>query len=388
MTEVVLTDVAKHYGQTVAVESMSLTIGSGELVALLGPSGCGKTTTLRMVGGFVPLSAGRITVGGRDVSSLPPSRRNMGFVFQNYALFPHMTVAQNVAFGLQMRGLGRDETARKVTQALNRVRLGAYADRYPRQLSGGQQQRVALARALVIEPDVLLLDEPLSNLDASLRQEMKIEIRQLQQSLGLTTIFVTHDQDEAMSTADRMVLMYRGRVEQAAPPGRSLCTPSLGICGPVPRCRQPAGRQYDAGRDRFHTEIRADATRGRPAADPGQCHPCPARRGDRPDDGSGAGKRESSVWQDPDDNFSRRDGRISCHDRRWIDADQPGSGTRRGRCSRVAARHARQHALEARSRHGGNCGSWLKESIWMTAVIPDRHAVRGATDAGSVAQIG
>lgn len=225
MTEVVLTDVAKHYGQTVAVESMSLTIGSGELVALLGPSGCGKTTTLRMVGGFVPLSAGRITVGGRDVSSLPPSRRNMGFVFQNYALFPHMTVAQNVAFGLQMRGLGRDETARKVTQALNRVRLGAYADRYPRQLSGGQQQRVALARALVIEPDVLLLDEPLSNLDASLRQEMKIEIRQLQQSLGLTTIFVTHDQDEAMSTADRMVLMYRGRVEQAAPPAEVYARP-------------------------------------------------------------------------------------------------------------------------------------------------------------------
>ncbi len=225
MPEVVLTDVAKHYGQTVAVESMSLTIGSGELVALLGPSGCGKTTTLRMVGGFVPLSAGRITVSGRDVSALPPSRRNMGFVFQNYALFPHMTVAQNVAFGLQMRGVGRDKIAHKVTQVLDRVRLGSYAERYPRQLSGGQQQRVALARALVIEPDVLLLDEPLSNLDASLRQEMKIEIRQLQKSLGLTTIFVTHDQDEAMSTADRMVLMYRGRVEQAGPPAEVYARP-------------------------------------------------------------------------------------------------------------------------------------------------------------------
>lgn len=225
MPEVVLQDVAKHYGSAVAVANMSLRIGDGELVALLGPSGCGKTTTLRMIGGFVGITSGRITVGGRDITALPPNRRNMGFVFQNYALFPHLSVAQNVAFGLEMRGVNRTDTDRKVREALTRVRLAQYADRLPRQLSGGQQQRVALARALVIEPDVLLLDEPLSNLDASLRQQMKIEIRQLQQTLGLTTVFVTHDQDEAMSTADRMVLMYNGKVEQVGPPDEVYGTP-------------------------------------------------------------------------------------------------------------------------------------------------------------------
>jgi putative spermidine/putrescine transport system ATP-binding protein len=172
-----------------------------------------------MVGGFVDVTSGRILVGGRDVTALPPNRRNMGFVFQNYALFPHMSVAENVAFGLQMRKMPKADIAGKVSQALARVKLSTYADRLPKQLSGGQQQRVALARALVIEPDVLLLDEPLSNLDATLRQEMKIEIRQLQQSLGLTTIFVTHDQDEAMSVADRMVLMRQGRIEQLGTPG-------------------------------------------------------------------------------------------------------------------------------------------------------------------------
>ncbi|PRA52395.1 Fe3+/spermidine/putrescine ABC transporter ATP-binding protein [Ochrobactrum sp. MYb68] len=218
MPEVILQDVAKHYGTSVAVENMSMQIKPGELVALLGPSGCGKTTTLRMIGGFVDITAGRILVGGRNVTSLPPNKRNMGFVFQNYALFPHMSVAENVAFGLEMRKQSKSEIGEKVKRALERVRLSHLADRLPKQLSGGQQQRVALARALVIEPDVLLLDEPLSNLDATLRHEMKIEIRQLQQALGLTTVFVTHDQDEAMSTADRMVLMRQGRVEQMGVP--------------------------------------------------------------------------------------------------------------------------------------------------------------------------
>lgn len=225
MSEVVLQDVAKHYGTAVAVENMTLRIADGELVSLLGPSGCGKTTTLRMIGGFVDATKGRISVGGRDVTGLPPSRRNMGFVFQNYALFPHMTVAQNVAFGLEMRKVNKADAARRVREALTRVRLSQYADRLPKQMSGGQQQRVALARALVIEPDVLLLDEPLSNLDASLRQEMKLEIRQLQQSLGLTTVFVTHDQDEAMSTSDRMVLMYNGKVEQVGAPDQMYTQP-------------------------------------------------------------------------------------------------------------------------------------------------------------------
>lgn len=218
MTEVSLRNVAKHYGQSVAVENMTLAVKSGELIALLGPSGCGKTTTLRMIGGFVDVTSGNISIGGRDITNLPPNRRNMGFVFQNYALFPHMTVGQNVAFGLEMRKLSKSDIDRKVKLALERVRLEKMIDRLPKQLSGGQQQRVALARALVIEPDVLLLDEPLSNLDAALRHEMKTEIRQLQRSLGLTTILVTHDQDEAISTADRMVLMRNGRVEQIGEP--------------------------------------------------------------------------------------------------------------------------------------------------------------------------
>ena len=218
MSDLILDDVSKSFGDNVAVHRMSLTIRQGELVTFLGPSGCGKTTTLRMIGGFVGVSAGTIRVNGRDVTRLPPAKRNMGFVFQSYALFPHMTVAENVAFGLQMRKVAKPDIARRVTEALTRVRLQHLTERLPKQLSGGQQQRVALARALVIEPSLLLLDEPLSNLDAKLRQEMKTEIRQLQKSLDLTTIFVTHDQDEALSVSDRLVVMSAGRVEQIGRP--------------------------------------------------------------------------------------------------------------------------------------------------------------------------
>lgn len=218
MSEIVLSEVSKKYNDFVAVQSTSLRIEEGELVTFLGPSGCGKTTTLRMIGGFIDVSSGRILVGGRDVTHLPPSKRNMGFVFQNYALFPHMTVAENVAFGLEMRKISKADIDYRVKEALSRVRLAHLADRLPKQLSGGQQQRVALARALVIEPTVLLLDEPLSNLDAKLRHEMKTEIRQLQKTLALTTIFVTHDQDEALSVSDRLVVMSAGRVEQIGTP--------------------------------------------------------------------------------------------------------------------------------------------------------------------------
>lgn len=225
MSDLVLHSIVKRYGTTVAVDHVSLSIKHGELVALLGPSGCGKTTTLRMVGGFVGVTEGRISVGGRDITRLPPSKRNMGFGFQNYALFPHMNVASNVAFGLEMRQLSKPEIQRRVNAALDRVHLRALAERLPKQLSGGQQQRVALARALVIEPDVLLLDEPLSNLDANLRQEMKAEIRELQRSLGITTIFVTHDQDEALSVSDRVVVMRQGRVEQDGSPSEVFDTP-------------------------------------------------------------------------------------------------------------------------------------------------------------------
>ncbi|VVE66346.1 Fe3+/spermidine/putrescine ABC transporter ATP-binding protein [Pandoraea captiosa] len=214
MANVSLRNLRKQYGNAAAVADFSLDIAEGELVAFLGPSGCGKTTTLRMVAGFVEPSAGEIWIGGKEVSRLPAHRRNTGMVFQRYALFPHMTVAQNVAFGLEMRRVSNAERDTRIREALDMVRLTALAERYPRQLSGGQQQRVAIARALAIRPDVFLLDEPLSNLDAKLRTEVREEIRALQRRLGLTTIFVTHDQEEALAIADRLAVMHDGCVQQ------------------------------------------------------------------------------------------------------------------------------------------------------------------------------
>jgi putative spermidine/putrescine transport system ATP-binding protein len=213
-----LASLSKHYGDTIAVADVSLTVAKGESVALLGPSGCGKTTTLRMVAGLIQPTGGRITVTGRDITDMPAHRRNMGYVFQSYALFPHMNVAANVGFGLDERGVGRAERDQRVKLALEQVRLTGLADRKPKELSGGQQQRVALARALVIEPDVLLLDESLSNLDAKLRDAMRIEIRDLQRTLGITTLFVTHDQTEALTLCDRVAVMNAGRIEQLADP--------------------------------------------------------------------------------------------------------------------------------------------------------------------------
>ena len=212
---VTLAGVTKTFpGGMRAVDGIDLEVAAGEFVSLLGPSGCGKTTTLRMVAGFELPDAGRIMVGARDMTALPPEARDMGMVFQNYALFPHRTVAENVAFGLRMRKVAGPEIERRVRAALDMVQLGGMEDRRPHQLSGGQQQRVALARALVVNPAVFLLDEPLSNLDAKLRAEVRIEIRALQQRLGLTTLFVTHDQEEALTMADRLVVMERGRVRQ------------------------------------------------------------------------------------------------------------------------------------------------------------------------------
>ena len=214
MARLELAAVSKRYGDFYAARDVSLDVREGELLVLLGPSGCGKTTTLRMIAGFVEPTAGNIRIGGEDVTWMPPWRRNTGLVFQNYALFPHLTVAKNLAFGLEMRRTGRAEIQRKVHEALSLVRMDHLADRLPRQLSGGQQQRVALARALVFEPDVLLLDEPLSNLDAKLRGEVRVEIRNLQQRLGITTVMVTHDQEEALTMADRLVVMNEGQVRQ------------------------------------------------------------------------------------------------------------------------------------------------------------------------------
>ncbi|WP_315725152.1 MULTISPECIES: ABC transporter ATP-binding protein [unclassified Bradyrhizobium] len=215
-----LDGLTKRYGEAAAVSDVNLSVAKGEFISLLGPSGCGKTTTLQMIAGLVEPSAGRITLDGRDITHEKPDRRGLGIVFQSYALFPHMTVAQNVSFGLEMRKVARAEREARVKQALALVQLAALADRYPRQLSGGQRQRVAVARALVIDPPVLLLDEPLSNLDAKLREEMQFELRGIQQRVGTTTIMVTHDQSEALSMSDRVVVMEQGRIMQVDAPYR------------------------------------------------------------------------------------------------------------------------------------------------------------------------
>ncbi len=213
--DVRLLNLSKHYHAVRAVDDVSLTIEPGSMVALLGPSGCGKTTCLRMIAGLVSPTSGDILVNGEQVTRVPVHRRNIGMLFQYYALFPHMTVAENIAFGLDMRGVAKADRTTRVRGALDLVRLGDFGDRFPAQLSGGQQQRVALARALVIEPAVLLLDEPLGALDKGLRESMQVELRALQRRLGVTTVMVTHDQDEALTMADQVVVMRDGRLEQA-----------------------------------------------------------------------------------------------------------------------------------------------------------------------------
>ncbi|HEY0276472.1 MAG TPA: ABC transporter ATP-binding protein [Paenirhodobacter sp.] len=220
MTQVTLTNLTKSYGALLphAVDAISLDIPSGEFVSLLGPSGCGKTTTLKMLAGFEDATSGRIELDGQNVVNTPAEKRDIGMVFQNYALFPHMTVRGNLAFGLEMRRVPKAEMDRRINETLELVQLTPYADRYPRALSGGQQQRVAIGRALVIEPRILLLDEPLANLDAKLREEMRVFIRDLQRRVGITTIYVTHDQAEAMTMSDRVVVMFKGHIAQQGPP--------------------------------------------------------------------------------------------------------------------------------------------------------------------------
>jgi spermidine/putrescine ABC transporter ATP-binding subunit len=213
-----LVDLVKRFGSVTAVDGINLEISKGEFVTLLGPSGCGKSTTLSMVAGFYPPTDGGIFLAGQDVSELPPFERDTGMVFQNYALFPHMTVAENVAFGLRMRKVQRAEIDRRVAEALALVKLEGLESRRPLQLSGGQQQRVALARAIVVEPSVLLLDEPLSNLDMKLREEMRVEISNIQRTVGITTLFVTHDQGEALVMSDRIAVMNAGRIVQIGTP--------------------------------------------------------------------------------------------------------------------------------------------------------------------------
>lgn len=208
----------KRYKSQAVVDGVSFDVAEGEFLTMLGPSGCGKTTTLRCIAGFIAPDGGSVRIGGRDMTSVPPHRRGLGMVFQNYALFPHLTVAENVAFGLRVRGMGSADVRARVERTLETVQLGGFGARYPKQLSGGQQQRVALARALAYEPRVLLLDEPLSNLDAKLRVEMRAEIRALQRQLGVTALYVTHDQEEALSVSDRVMVLNAGRIEQLSTP--------------------------------------------------------------------------------------------------------------------------------------------------------------------------
>ena len=226
MSAVTLTNIVKRFGSVTAVHRMSMEIAEGSFTTLLGPSGCGKTTTLRMIAGLIDPSEGDIEIKGRRVNDIPIHKRNLGLVFQNYALFPHKTVAENVAFGLKYRGVSKADAQEKVRRALDLVQLPQVGDRYPKALSGGQQQRIALARAIVIEPDVLLLDEPLSALDANLREDMRVELKRIQHRIGVTTVFVTHDQSEALAMSDRLVVMSNGNVEQIGGPEEVYTTPA------------------------------------------------------------------------------------------------------------------------------------------------------------------
>jgi putative spermidine/putrescine transport system ATP-binding protein len=224
--ELKLSGLTRRFGELTALDGLDLTLRGGEFVALLGPSGCGKSTALNCLAGLLPLSEGTIELDGERIDGLPPEKRGFGMVFQSYALFPHLSARRNVAFGLSMRGVGKDEARRRVEEALRLVGLEDRADQYPSQLSGGQQQRIAIARAIVVEPPLLLLDEPLSNLDAKLRLELRTEIRRLHQALGLTTVYVTHDQEEALSLSDRLVVLRDGRVQAIGTPEEVYLNPA------------------------------------------------------------------------------------------------------------------------------------------------------------------
>jgi multiple sugar transport system ATP-binding protein len=231
MADIVIDRVVKEFGSFRALQEVSLTVNDGEFVALLGPSGCGKTTLLRIIAGLETQTAGRVVIGGQDVSDLAPRKRGLAMVFQNYAVFPHMTVFENVAFGLRMQKASQADVKRKVERAAALLHIESYLDRYPAKLSGGQRQRVAVARALAVEPAVLLMDEPLSNLDALLRLEMRTELKAVLREVGTTTIYVTHDQTEAMGLADRIAVMYGGKIDQIGSPLEIYATPATRFVG-------------------------------------------------------------------------------------------------------------------------------------------------------------
>lgn len=231
MADIVIDRVVKEFGSFRALQEISLTVNDGEFVALLGPSGCGKTTLLRIIAGLETQTSGRVVIGGQDVSNLAPRKRGLAMVFQNYAVFPHMTVFENVAFGLRMQKASTEDVKRKVERAAALLHIESYLDRYPAKLSGGQRQRVAVARALAVEPAVLLMDEPLSNLDALLRLEMRTELKAVLREVGTTTIYVTHDQTEAMGLADRIAVMYGGKIDQIGSPLEIYATPATRFVG-------------------------------------------------------------------------------------------------------------------------------------------------------------
>ena len=276
--EVRLEGLSRHYGPVVALDHLDLTLHPGELVALLGPSGCGKTTTLRLLAGLEDADTGRITVGGKDITRVSAAKRDMGMVFQAYSLFPHMTVRQNVAFGLRLRKVSAAQRDKRAIEMLDLVGLSTQADRYPHQISGGQQQRVALARALAIEPQVLLLDEPLSALDAKVRAQLRDEIRRIQLEVGITTLFVTHDQEEALAIADRVGVMREGRLEQLAPPTEVYSRPATSFVAEFVGLSQPAGRRGPrrrGDRPRLHAAAGGTGCARRPGGSAG-----PAGSGD------------------------------------------------------------------------------------------------------------
>jgi putative spermidine/putrescine transport system ATP-binding protein len=249
MSYLELTDIQKHFGETVAVENFNLAAEKGEFVSFLGPSGCGKTTTLRMIAGFEQPTAGTIRINDEDVTYKPPNRRNVGMVFQSYALFPNMTVGDNIGFGLKVRKRPGDQIKKRIAELLELINLPDKGSRYPYQLSGGQQQRVALARALAFEPQILLLDEPLSALDAKIRVALRHEIRQIQRQLGITTVYVTHDQEEALSLSDRVVVMSQGRMEQVGTPFEIYNFPTTAfVASFVGSLNVLSGEIVDAGR--------------------------------------------------------------------------------------------------------------------------------------------